>query len=84
MPPNVNSLSQLLSDVATIRAQLTALEGRVVTLDAAVATTAKNAEIERLNGIVTTLRADLDSVREAASGLGVRVTAMETRKAKGK
>lgn len=84
MPPNVNSLSQLLSDVAAIRAQLTALENRVATTEASVATAAKNAEIERLNGIVTTLRADLDSAREAASSALVRLTALETKKAKGK
>ena len=84
MPANVNSLSQLLSDVAAIRAQLTALENRVAAAEASVATAAKNAEIERLNGIVTTLRADLDSAREASAGALVRLKALETKKAKGK
>lgn len=84
MPPNVNSLSQLLSDVAALRAQLTALESRMAAAESALATAAKNAEIERLSGIVTAMRADVDAIRESASGLGVRMTAMETKKAKGK
>ena len=84
MPPNVNSLGQLMSDVGAIKAQLTAIESRLTVLEAQVATAAKNAEIERLSGILTAIRADLDIVRETSSGVAVRVTALEGKRAKGK
>lgn len=84
MSQNVNTLSVILEKVAYLEAQNTAKEARIVELERRIATATQNSEIERLTGTLTAIRADIDIVRETSSGVAVRVTALEGKRAKGK